>query len=375
MRIITLQTRDPFEKRIALTPQSVQKLNKLGFTVMVPQGLGTSLGYPDQDYSQAGGTLFQDIRLEPEDLLVTLRAEDAQLEAVPAGGKLLGLLDPFQRPEFVRKLQQKQIQSFCMELIPRTTTAQKMDALSSQASLAGYVAVVKAADMIGKVLPMMSTPAGTIPPAKVFVVGVGVAGLQAIATARRLGARVEAYDTRPVVAEQVQSLGAKFVNIDVGETGQTDQGYAKELSPEQLERQRQQLAKVCASADIVITTAQVFGRPAPRLLTRDMVEGMRAGSVVVDLAAASGGNVEGTVVDQVVEIQGVKIVGLSNFPSDVAKDASQMYASNVANLLEHLWDKEQKTLKLDLEDEIIKRVLLTDQGHILDERVKAKVEG
>jgi H+-translocating NAD(P) transhydrogenase subunit alpha len=375
MRIITLNPREKLEQRISLTPQSVQKLSKLGFQVVLPEGLGAHLGFSDEDYKAAGAQVNQDIQVEPSDLVVIVKAQKSQLEALPLGVTLIGLLDPFQNPELIGILQQKDISSFCMELIPRTTYAQKMDALSSQASLAGYVAVIKAADVISKVLPMMSTPAGTIPPAKVFVLGVGVAGLQAIATAKRLGARVEAYDTRPVVAEQVQSLGAKFITIDVGDVGQTEQGYAQALTEEQLERQRQQLAKVCAGADIVITTAQVFGRAAPRLLTKEMVQGMRAGSVIVDLAAASGGNVEGTVADKTVDINGVKIIGLSNFPSEVAKDASQMYASNVVNLLEHIWNKENQSLNFNLEDDIIKSVLLTYQGQIRDARVKAAVEG
>jgi NAD(P) transhydrogenase subunit alpha len=374
MRIVTLKSQEINEQRVALTPQSVQKLNKLGITVMIQESLGAHLGFSNHDYQNAGGTLFQEIHLEPEDILIAVKAEPWHVAALPSGGTLIGLLDPFQNPELIRSLNQKNIQSFCMELIPRSTYAQKMDALSSQASLAGYVAVIKAADKIRKVFPMMSTPAGTIPPAKVFVLGVGVAGLQAIATAKRLGAKVEAYDTRPVVAEQVQSLGAKFVTIDVGETGQTEQGYAKALSEEQIERQRQQMAAVCAGSDVVITTAQVFGRAAPILVTRSMIDGMRAGSVIVDLAASTGGNVEGTVVDQEVDINGVSIIGLSNFPAAVAKDASQMYASNVFNLIEHAWDKESKNLKLNLEDDIIKSVLLTHQGVIRDDRVKAKVE-
>jgi H+-translocating NAD(P) transhydrogenase subunit alpha len=204
---------------------------------------------------------------------------------------------------------------------------------------------------------------------------VGVAGLQAIATAKRLGARVEAFDTRPVVAEQVQSLGAKFVKIDVGETGQSEQGYAKALSEEQLELQRQGLAKVCASSDIVITTAQVFGRPAPRLISKAVVAGMRPGSVIVDLAASTGGNVEGTIADQTVNINGVKLIGMSNFSSAVAKDASQMYANNVVNLIEHAWNKETKRLELRLEDSIISSVLLTHGGIIRDERIRQVVEG
>jgi H+-translocating NAD(P) transhydrogenase subunit alpha len=375
MRIATLKSQDPLEKRVALTPQAVQKLSKLGAIVSVPLSLGSHLGFSDDDYKTAGARLVNEVDLSNIDALVVVKAELGHLEFIPSGSILIGLLEPFQNPDLIRSLQQKNISSLCMELIPRTTYAQKMDALSSQASLAGYVAVIKAADVISKVLPMMSTPAGTIPPAKVFVLGVGVAGLQAIATAKRLGAKVEAYDTRAVVAEQVQSLGAKFITIDVGETGQTEQGYAKALSDEQLERQRQQLAKVCATSDIVITTAQVFGRAAPRLLTQDMVQGMRSGSVIVDLAASSGGNVEGTVPGQSVAMNGVTIIGLNNFPGEVAKDASQMYANNVANLIDHAWNKESNSLTLNLEDDIINSVLLTHQGIIRDDRVKSKVEG
>ncbi len=263
-----------------------------------------------------------------------------------------------------------------MELIPRSTYAQKMDALSSQASLAGYAAVVIAAERIDKSLPMMSTPAGTIAPARVFVVGAGVAGLQAIATAKRLGARVEAYDTRPVVKEQVQSLGARFLEIDVGETGQTEQGYAKALTDEQLEMQRRQMAKVCAGSDVIVTTAQVFGRAAPKIITAEMVAGMRPGAVIVDLAASTGGNVEGTVADsEVLTDNGVRIVGLGNFPAEVARDASQMYANNVYFLIEHAFDKEAGAMKLDTGDDVIGAALLTHQGEIRDERVRGVLEG
>jgi NAD(P) transhydrogenase subunit alpha len=261
-----------------------------------------------------------------------------------------------------------------MELIPRSTYAQKMDALSSQASLAGYAAVILAADRIDKALPMMSTPAGTISPARVLVIGVGVAGLQAIATAKRLGARVEAYDTRPVVEEQVQSLGARFVKIDVGETGQTAQGYAKALTEEQLALQRQQMARFCANADIVITTAQVFGRPAPRIVTAEMVAGMRPGSVIVDLAAATGGNVEGTVADREVEVGGVRILGLANMPGLVARDASQMYAANVAHLIDHAYDRGNGRLALDPEDEVVGSCLLTHDGDVRHEQIRELVE-
>ena len=314
--------------------------------------------------------------LSGADVVLLLGKPDAELVSnLKENTVLVSFLEPFQNGPLVKKLADKGVSALCMELVPRTTYAQKMDALSSQASLAGYVAVVKAADALPKAFPMMSTPAGTIPPARVFVIGAGVAGLQAIATAKRLGARVEAFDTRPVVEEQVQSLGAKFVKIDVGETGQTDQGYAKALTEEQLERQRQGMAKVIAGADIVITTAQVFGRAAPRIVSKEMVAGMRPGSVVVDLAASSGGNVEGTVPDETVTVDGVHIVGMSNFPGEVARDASQMYASNVANLLEHAWNKETGRLELNPEDDIVNSVLLTHGGEIRDERIKSVVEG
>ena len=361
------------EARIALTPPAVKKLVGLGAHVQVPKGYGTALGFADDAYADAGAELVAEPDLKKVDLVVLLGPPDlALVKKLKKDAVLVGLLDPFRNGELVQTLAEKNISALCMELVPRTTYAQKMDALSSQASLAGYVTVIKAADAIAKAFPMMSTPAGTIPPARVFVIGAGVAGLQAIATAKRLGARVEAFDTRPVVEEQVESLGAKFVKIDVGETGQTEQGYAKELTEEQLELQRQGMAKVIANADIVITTAQVFGRPAPRIVSKKMVEGMRPGSVVVDLAASTGGNVEGTKADEEVMINGVKLIGMSNFPGEVARDASQVYASNVANLLEHAWDKEE-SFRLDLEDTIINSVLLTHQGEIRDERIRASV--
>ena len=375
MNIVVAREADPEEARIAVTPQAAQKLTGLGAKVTVAKGYGTALGFADEDYEKAGATLVDEPDVSGASLVILLGKPDAETVAkLKENTILVSFLEPFQNGPLVQKLAEKHVSALCMELIPRSTYAQKMDALSSQASLAGYVAVVKAADALPKAFPMMSTPAGTIPPARVFVIGAGVAGLQAIATAKRLGARVEAFDTRPVVEEQVQSLGAKFVKIDVGETGQTEQGYAKALTEEQLEKQRQGMAKVIANSDIVITTAQVFGRAAPRIVSKEMVAGMRPGSVVVDLAASSGGNVEGTVPDETVMIGGVRLVGMSNFPGEVARDASQMYASNVANLLEHAWNKETQRLELNPEDEIVNSVLLTHRGEIRDERIRAIVE-
>ena len=256
-----------------------------------------------------------------------------------------------------------------MEMIPRITRAQKMDVLSSQANLAGYVSVILAAERLDKILPMMMTPAGTISPAKVFVIGVGVAGLQAIATAKRLGARVEAFDTRPVVEEQVKSLGARFVKIDLGETGQTKDGYAKALTEEQLQMQRDGMAKVCASSDVVITTAQLFGRPAPQIVTAEMVRGMQKGSAIVDLAVEGGGNVAGSQIDQEVDVDGVRIIGLGNLPGKVAVHASQMFSSNLYNLVEEFWDTEEKRFDLNFENEIIKGCVITHQGEIVNEMI------
>jgi NAD(P) transhydrogenase subunit alpha len=246
-----------------------------------------------------------------------------------------------------------------------------MDVLSSQANLGGYMAVIIGTEQLDKILPMMTTPAGTIKPARVFIIGVGVAGLQAIATARRLGARVEAFDTRPVVEEQVKSLGAKFVKIDLGETGQTKDGYAKELTPEQVQKQKEGMAKACAQADIVITTAQLFGRPAPRIVDRAMISQMQSGSVIVDMAVETGGNVEGSEVGTIVEIDGVKVVGLANLPGLVPLTASQMYSSNLGNFIDHFWNKEEKIFNLNLEDDLIKGSLITHNGELFSEMYKS----
>jgi NAD(P) transhydrogenase subunit alpha len=273
-------------------------------------------------------------------------------------------MDPFGGRARIEAMVAAGVTGICMELIPRTTLAQKMDALSSQANLAGYVAVLMAADRLDSILPMMMTPAGTISPARVFVIGVGVAGLQAIATARRLGARVEAFDTRPVVEEQVRSLGAKFVKIDIGETGQTDQGYARELTPEQVALQQAGMAKVCAASDIVVTTAKVFGREAPRLVTASMLAGMRSGAVVFDLAAGSGGNVEGTRVDEEVLLEnGVRILGWDAPECRVPRHASQVYAANLTALMEHFHTPGGPP-DLDRDDPILTSCLLVHRGRV-----------
>ena len=283
---------------------------------------------------------------------------------------MVSFLDPFNEKSLLKKIREKNISAISMELVPRITRAQKMDALSSQANLAGYSAVIIASQELQKALPMMMTAAGTISPSKVFVIGVGVAGLQAIATAKRLGAKVEAFDTRPVVEEQVKSLGARFVKIDIGETGETEQGYAKELTPEQIEMQREGMKKVCASSDIVITTAQVFGRPAPTLVTSEMVSAMSQGSVIVDMAVGTGGNVEGSVPNETIDLNGVKIVGNTNLPGELPYHSSQVYSSNIFNLIDEFWNEEEKQLSLDITDEILSICLVSHEKEYINKTIK-----
>lgn len=361
------------ELRAGISPQTTKKLAGAGFDVHVEAGAGLPSGFTDAVYQDAGATIVTDhgALLSSSDIVMRVRKpEPAEVALLKSGSLHISFLDPFNERELVQSLAAQGVTSISMEMIPRSTRAQKMDALSSQANLAGYVTVILAAQYCPKIMPMMMTPAGTIAPARAFVIGAGVAGLQAIATAKRLGARVEAFDTRPVVAEQVRSLGGKFVEIDLGDTGQTDQGYAKELTAEQLELQREGQKKVIAQSDIVITTAQLFGRPAPQIVSRDMVEAMQPGSVVVDMAVDTGGNVEGSKPGEVVDINGVKIIGQSNLPSQVARNATDMYANNLFNLINEFWDAEEKTLNLDPEDEIVTACVITRDGEIVNETIK-----
>ena len=361
------------EKRVAIIPADVAKLCKRGADICIETGMGQGSGYSDDDYQKAGATVNNDRRalLSDADLVLRLRKPPIdEIAHLKKGSIHISYLDPFNEKNLLDMLAKHQISAIAMEMIPRSTRAQKMDALSSQASLAGYVAVILAAERIDKVLPMMTTPAGTLQPARVFIIGAGVAGLQAIATAKRLGARVDAFDTRPAVAEQVRSLGARFFEIDLGETGQTKDGYAKELTPEQLEIQRKAMAKQCGLSDIVISTAQVFGRRAPIIITKDMLAQMKPGSVVVDLAIESGGNVEGAVLGQEIDLNGVRIMGLENLPGRVAVHASQMYSSNVCALIEEFWHKDNKTFQLDLNDDIIARSLVTYNSEIVNAMLK-----
>lgn len=360
------------ERRTALVPANAKKLIAAGFAITVESGTGVAAGFTDKDYEDVAVAVTSDRgQVLAADIVLRVRKpESEEVSHYKSGAISISFLDPFNEKTLVEGLAGQGVTGISMEMIPRTTRAQKMDALSSQANLAGYVTVVQAAFHCPKIFPMMMTPAGTIAPSRVFVIGAGVAGLQAIATAKRLGARVEAFDTRPVVAEQVQSLGAKFVEIDLGDTGQTDQGYAKELTPEQIEMQREGQKKVIAQSDVVITTAQVFGRPAPRIVGADMVASMQPGSVLVDMAVETGGNIEGSVLDQVVDLEGVKIIGQGNLPSEVARNASEMYSNNLFNLLDEFWDTEAKMLNLDPEDDIVQNCVITRDGAVVNETIK-----
>ncbi len=373
MRLFVPKERQDAETRAAIVPETAARLVKRGLEVVIETGLGESIGHEDAQYEQAGATVTQDRQagLRTADMIVRVRKPP--IEEVPVlrrGCIHISFLDPFKERDLVEKLMESGVSAISMEMMPRITRAQKMDALSSQANLAGYYAAVLAASRLNKILPMMMTPAGTIAPAKVFVIGAGVAGLQAIATAKRLGAHVSAYDTRPMVEEQVRSLGAKFVKVDLGHTGETEEGYAVELTPEQQQMQREAMAKVCAQSDIVITTAQVFGRKAPLLIAKEAIQTMKPGSVIVDLAIETGGNVECAELDKEVEVNGVKVIGVGNLPGRVAVHASQMYSSNLGNLIEEYWDTEKKTFKVDPEEELLQGCLVTHDGRLVNRQIR-----
>ena len=378
MRIAIPKETHPGENRVPIIPDHAKKLCSMGATLVVEAGMGAGSGFTDAEYSEAGATISQDRNelFSSADLLLRLRKPELnEIKLMKRGAVHISYLDPFNEHELVRALQDAGVTAISMEMIPRTTRSQKMDALSSQANLAGYVMVLQAATHLPRIFPMMMTPAGTLKPANVFVIGAGVAGLQAIATAKRLGAKVTAFDTRPVVAEQVQSLGAKFLDIDLGETGETAGGYAKELTPEQVDMQRQAQKEVIAKSDVVITTAQVFGRKPPVLVTKDMIEGMAPGCVIVDMAAETGGNVEGSVPNEVVEWSGVTIIGKGNLAGEVARDASQMYSSNLFNLVEDNWHEEQHLFAVDFEDDILPGCIITHAGEVVNETIKNILEG
>ncbi|MFT5128024.1 MAG: NAD(P) transhydrogenase subunit alpha [Rhodothermales bacterium] len=363
------------ETRAAIDPNGVKKLARLGAEVTVESGIGASIRADDAAYKEAGAEIATDREAMLRSAEIVLRLNKPPAEEVawlPAGCLHVSLLEPFAEEALVRDLARAKISAVAMDMMPRSTRAQKMDAISSQANLAGYASVIVAADRSDKILPMMMTPAGTIAPTRVLVIGAGVAGLQAIATARRLGARVEAFDTRPEAREQIESLGARAVRIDLGETEATKDGYAKALTPEQLAMQQAQMVSICGNMDIVITTAQVFGRKAPITVTEDMLAAMKPGSVVVDLAVSTGGNVVGSKLDEEIEIGGVRVVGLANLPGTVAAHATQMYGSNLVNFIDEFWDPEAKAFALPLDDDLILGCLLTHGGDIIHPMIKER---
>lgn len=369
------------EARVALTPGSLAPLLKAGMTVLIEAGAGTTAGYPDAEYADKGAQVVARAEVfSNADVILQLNGpttHDAGADErgmLHSGQTTIAFHDPLWRPEGIAELAARGVRAFSMELIPRITRAQTMDALSSMANIAGYKAVLVAAAELPRVFPMFMTAAGTVSPAKVLVIGVGVAGLQAIATAKRLGAKVEGYDVRPAVKEQVESLSAKFVELDLETAGAQDEGgYAREQSDAFLARQRAQMAQVVARQDVVITTAAIPGRRSPMIITADMARGMAPRSVVVDLAAERGGNCELTKADERVVDTGVTILGPTNLPATVPYHASQLYAKNISSLLLHLVDKEGN-FALNIEDEITRETLLCDGGQVVHARCRELLE-
>jgi len=362
------------EPRVAATPETVKKMIGLGAEVAVEPGAGIKSGIPDADFSAAGAAVSKDALNGADVVLTVRRPQPAELARLKKGAIVIGMMDPYGHEDALRAMAAAGIVAFATELLPRITRAQVMDVLSSQANLAGYRAVIDAAAEYGRALPMMMTAAGTVPATKVFVMGAGVAGLQAIATARRLGAIVTATDVRPAAKEQVESLGAKFIAVDDDEfkAAETAGGYAKEMSKEYQAKQAALVAEHIKKQDIVITTALIPGRPAPRLVSKEMVASMRPGSVIVDLAVERGGNVEGVKADAVAETGGVKIIGYANVPGRLAATASSLYAKNLYAFLEILIDKKSKTLAVNWDDDIVKATALTRDGAIIHPNFKPK---
>jgi NAD(P) transhydrogenase subunit alpha len=362
------------EPRVAAVPDTVKKFKALGADVAIEPGAGVASGVLDADYEAAGATVSADALKDADVVLKVRRPEGAELAAYKRGALAIAIMDPYGNDAALKAMADAGVSAFAMELMPRITRAQVMDVLSSQANLAGYRAVIEAAEAFGRAFPMMMTAAGTIPAAKVFIMGVGVAGLQAIATARRLGAIVTATDVRPAVKEQVESLGAKFIAVEDEEFKQAETagGYAKEMSKEYQAKQAALTAEHIKKQDIVITTALIPGRPAPRLVTAEMVKSMKPGSVLVDLAVERGGNVEGARPGEVADVGGIKIVGFTNVAGRVAASASALYAKNLFAFVETLVDKSTKALDVKWDDELVKATALTRDGAVIHPNFQPK---
>jgi H+-translocating NAD(P) transhydrogenase subunit alpha len=374
MKIAVAREIDPAEQRVAASPDSVKKLKALGFDVAVEPGAGLKSGLPDSEFTAVGANVSAEAVKDADIVIKVKRPEATELANYRRGALVIAIMDPYGNEAALKALAGAGIAAFAMELMPRITRAQVMDVLSSQANLAGYRAVIEAGEAFGRAFPMMMTAAGTVPAAKVFVMGVGVAGLQAIATARRLGAIVTATDVRPAVKEQVESLGAKFLAVEDEEFKQAETagGYAKEMSKEYQAKQAELTAEHLKKQDVVITTALIPGRPAPRLVTMEMVKSMKPGSVLVDLAVERGGNVEGVKSGETVEVDGVKIVGFPNLAGRVAASASGLYARNLLSFIETLVDKANKKIAVNWEDELVKATALTRDGAIIHPNFQPK---
>lgn len=368
MKIVVTKETTAHERRVAITPDVAKKLVEMGHEVIVEDGAGREAGFTEKAYRDVGAEVTKEkaSALKTADIVVQVAPPSEELcTQLPKNSVLISLLKPFNNGELLKKLAKQSVTSFSLEMIPRISRAQSMDVLSSQSNLAGYKAVVDAAAEYGRAMPLMMTAAGTIPPAKVLILGVGVAGLQAIATARRLGAVVSAFDVRSAVKEQVESLGATFVEVESEESGDGAGGYAKEMSDDYKKRQTEKLEQVIALQDIVITTAQIPGKTAPILVTEAMVKTMKAGSIIYDMALESGGNCAVSEFGKTITKHGVKIIGHANVPSRIAQDSSQVFSKNVLNFLKILMDKEGKTVQLNWEDDIIKGSAITHDGAIV----------
>jgi proton-translocating NAD(P)+ transhydrogenase subunit alpha len=374
MRIAVARETEGAEPRVAATPETVKKLKSFGAVVAVARGAGIASGIPDAEFEAAGAEVGEGVEKNADIVLKVRRPASNELASYKKGALVIAIMDPYGNEAALKQIADAGRTAFAMELMPRITRAQSMDVLSSQANLAGYRAVIDAAEIYGRALPMMMTAAGTVPAAKVFIMGVGVAGLQAIATARRLGAVVTATDVRPATKEQVESLGAKFLAVEDEEfkNAQTAGGYAKEMSKEYQAKQAALVAEHIKKQDIVITTALIPGRPAPRLINKDMVASMRPGSVIVDLAVERGGNVEGAKAGEVAQAGPAKIVGYLNVPGRLAASSSALYAKNLLNFVETMIDKKEKKLAVNWDDELIKATMLTRDGAVVHPNFKPK---
>ena len=374
MKIAIAKEVDAAEPRVAATPDTVKKFKALGIDVAIEPGAGVKSGLLDADYEAAGASISADAVKDADIVIKVKRPEASELTKYKKGALVIAIMDPYGNDAALKAMADAGISAFAMELMPRITRAQVMDVLSSQANLAGYRAVIESAEAFGRAFPMMMTAAGTVPAAKVFVMGVGVAGLQAIATARRLGAVVTATDVRPATKEQVESLGAKFLAVEDEEfkNAQTAGGYAKEMSKEYQAKQAALTAEHIKKQDIIITTALIPGRPAPKLVSAEMVKSMKPGSVLVDLAVERGGNVEGVKANEVADVGGVKIVGYTNLAGKVPASASSLYARNLFSFIETLFDKATKSLAVKWDDDLVKATVLTKDGAVIHPNFQPK---